>query len=132
MQDTNYRKRKRGELVNKLTEGLKSPPKICNKIETITGSFTFQVPSTSKPDIFYIVKIVPHNSNGLELSCSCRDPYNKLVQKIYCQHICAAIINLFNKSVNSMCELSLNNCIIDQLNDVTQKLEEHLSVTKEL
>lgn len=129
MQDTNDRKRKRGELINKLTGGVKSPPKICSKIETITGSFTFKVPSNTYPDKTYIVKIASRNSDGLELSCSCRDQYNKVYQNFYCNHINAAIINLFNKSVNSMCELSLNNSVINQINDITQKLEEHLSIT---
>ena len=131
MQDTHDRKRKRGQLVNKLTEGLHTPPKVCSNIENITGSLTFNVPSKSEPDKKYTVQLVPNNTNGIELICSCRDQYGPQFKNFYCYHINAAVISLFDKSVNTMYELSINNCTTQDISTVAQKLAALLSISGE-
>jgi hypothetical protein len=119
----NERKRKRSEIVNKITEGLHAPPKVCNRIEATEGYLIFTVPSKTTLNKNYIVKMVTTNSNKIELSCSCRDQYAPQFQEINCYHINAAIISLFDKSVNTMCELSLNNSTIEDISVIAKKLD---------
>lgn len=123
MQDTNERKRKRCEIVNKITEGLHAPPKVCARIETLEGRFMFKVPSKSIPNKTYTVQMTPSGTEKLELSCSCRDEYSPQFRNFYCYHINAAIISLFDKSVSTMHELSLNNSTVKDISVITEKLE---------
>jgi hypothetical protein len=127
MQDTHERKRKRHEIVNKITEGLHAPPKVCTNIETIAGYLIFKVPSKSIPDKNYTVKMTTTATNKIELVCSCRNQYPPQFQNFYCYHINAAIISLFDKSVSTMHELSLNNSTVEDISIITKKFESLLS-----